>query len=530
MLNVSSRRVLVPMMMSVCVVAAVCSACGSPKSTSGAASSPTGGPAKPVRVAVARAISSLSPTGSSEYDLQTLGVIEMLGRPKTDTSGVEPNILSSWTQTDPTTWKLTVRPGISFQDGRAVDAQAIVDAINVMKATNKGATDTIATGTLSVSGPMEITLVTDKPTTEVPWDLSDPTLYPVFDAAAFQAAGNDPAKLLTAGIYTGPWVPASFSPNRLTFTANSKYWQGRPLVSGLEIDVITDAQARVAAVQNDEIDVDLNPPDDAATTLANSSQYVYKVATMTSVSTLALFNTTQAPFDNASVRRAIIAGTDFAELAKVAGGNFEAAGGLYPSSLPLAVNTQTYDPATAGSLLDAAGWTMGPNGVRTKGGASLNLTYVYSLAQGPGEGSIAVAFKDSLAKIGVDVQLKQVDNPYSAADRGPGWNIDVIGTNAEGDADPVDKSIGGFVGTGKPYNYTGVSDPAIDQALAGLGNTLDPAQRIVLDKDFERAVAAGGYAMSLGFTRLDALVTPPYKDYRVPFDPGYVPWNIHPTA
>ncbi|HWD09615.1 MAG TPA: ABC transporter substrate-binding protein [Actinomycetota bacterium] len=442
---------------------------------------------------------------------------------------MEPNILSAWTQSDPTTWKLTVRPGIRFQDGRSVDAQAIVDAINVMKANNKGATDSIATGTLTVTGPMEITLVTPKPTTEVPWDLSDPTLYPVFDATAFGAAGNDPTKLLAAGIYTGPWIPRSFTPSELTFAANQNYWQGRPSVSGMDVQVITDVQARVAAVQNNEIDIDLNPPDNAATTLANSSQDVYRVATMTSVSTLGLFNTTLAPFNTAPMRRAVIEGTDFAELAKVAGGNFEAAGGLFPSSLPQSVTTQVYDPTAAGSLLDSQGWTMSSSGVRAKDGHPLQLTYVYSVAQGPGEQSIAVAFKASLAKVGIQVNLVQVDNPYSAADRGQNWNIAVVGTNAEGDADPVDKSVGGFVGTAKPYNFTGVSDPAVDAALAGLATTLDPARRITLTQQFENAVAAGGYAMSLGFTRLDALVTPPYRNYRVPFDPGYVPWNIQPV-
>lgn len=525
----ASGRMRVPQraLALVAVAAFSLTACG----TSTPSSTPSGATHGPVRVSVARAISGLSPLGSSEYDLQTLGVIEMLGRPMDDTSGVEPNVLAGWTRTDTLTWQLAVRPGVTFQDGRKVDAQAIADAIAMVKANNKGATDTIATGTLTVSGPMQLTLVTAQPTTEVPWDLSDPTLYPVFDAAAVAAAGSDPAKLVAAGIFTGPWVPTSVTPQKLTFAANQHYWRGKPAVPGLEVDVITDAQARVSAVQNGELDVDLNPPPDAAKTLAGDSRVVYLKSAGTTVSSLALFNTHETPFDDPKVRQAIIAATDFSSLAATAGGNFVAAQGLFPPAVPYSVTTQAYDLAKAGSLLDGAGWKA-PQGsqTRTKNGAPLTLEYVYSPAQGPGQDALAIAFKASLAKAGVDVSLKSVDNPYDAANRGPGWGMVVIGTNAEGDADPVDKSVGVFLGSGKPYNMGGVSDTAVDAALAGLADTLDPNQRQALARSFEQAVASGGYGMSLGFTALDAVVAPAYKNYRVPFDPGYVPWDIHPAT
>src|SRR5207249_895774 len=80
-----------------------------------------------------------------------------------------------------------------------------------------------------------------------------------------------------------------------------------------------------------------------------------------------------------NVRKAIIYGIDRQELVnRVLAGQSSIADSVFPPISPLfnpATPKYAYNPDQARSLLDGAGWAVGSDGIRTKGGQRLSLKY-----------------------------------------------------------------------------------------------------------------------------------------------------------
>jgi peptide/nickel transport system substrate-binding protein len=79
-----------------------------------------------------------------------------------------------------------------------------------------------------------------------------------------------------------------------------------------------------------------------------------------------------------------------------------------------------YDPVRARSLLAAAGWHAGADGVRVRGGKRLMLTYLYSSGR-PVEAGYAVQIEAQLRAVGVELELKSMPPNMLYATDGPGF-------------------------------------------------------------------------------------------------------------
>lgn len=64
-----------------------------------------------------------------------------------------------------------------------------------------------------------------------------------------------------------------------------------------------------------------------------------------------------------------------------------------------------HDPAAAAATLDAAGWTLGADGVRAKDGEPLTVTFLHDTGLGTGGGSAAELATAAWTELGVDVQV-----------------------------------------------------------------------------------------------------------------------------
>jgi peptide/nickel transport system substrate-binding protein len=110
---------------------------------------------------------------------------------------------------------------------------------------------------------------------------------------------------------------------------------------------------------------------------------------------------TRFPFDDRNVRAAASLGIDRTELLNVImDGQGAVAQGLFPegSGADVAV-IQTSDVDQARQLLDQSGWTMGPDGVRTKNGQKLAFSLL-SQPQQPEMTPLAVAIQGQLKPLG----------------------------------------------------------------------------------------------------------------------------------
>ncbi|MGW0086586.1 ABC transporter substrate-binding protein [Streptomyces sp. NPDC003393] len=118
------------------------------------------------------------------------------------------------------------------------------------------------------------------------------------------------------------------------------------------------------------------------------------------------------------VRRALVQALDLAQLGKVlTSGTGAAAKGMItirPEACTgdsVTGHLPAHDLAAAKKALDAAGWRVGPDGVRIKKGKRLALTAVYPTQLGSTMASTAELAQQVWKGIGVDVTLKGVDSP-----------------------------------------------------------------------------------------------------------------------
>ncbi|MFE0153611.1 ABC transporter substrate-binding protein [Nonomuraea sp. NPDC059007] len=477
------------------------------------------GAAKPaaVRLAVPETGTSLKPDAFWHYSLASYGIGEHLLRARPDGT-VEPWLAASIERTDPKTWRLRLREGVTFHNGKAVDAPAVIQALKKRAAQGYG-NDSVAKAKIEASGPMEITFTSQKPTAAIPRDLGSLVrYYQIYDVAAAETAGADEKKLLAAGIYTGPYKPVAVDAQSITAEAFAGYWGTKPALPGVRVLAMPDATARVAAVRSGEADIAITPPAEIVKTAKQNGPFTYRRASVANRAVFAQFNLRRPPFDDPAVRRAFALGLDYAKLPTVVAGGviYEQATGLVPASLPFAATTQRSEPGAAAALLDGAGWKAGTDGVRAKEGKPLRLTYLFQAGDTEHE-AFGIALREQVRPLGFDVTMARVDDTYDAKAWPQEWTIVVLSVLLDG-PNVVD-SMAAWLGSGGGANFGGVKDPELDGLIARMHSTpldqagadLGKAQGVITDR---------AYAAVLGFRPVDALVNQRFRDFTP--DPGFV--------
>ncbi|NTU84796.1 MAG: hypothetical protein HGA45_36440, partial [Chloroflexales bacterium] len=157
-----------------------------------------------LRIVTSFQIDSLDPSEDGFW-MPEFGVAEMLTQFRQD-GKYYPWLLESYANSDDLTWKLTLRPNLTFQSGKPVDAEAVVACIERQMEHSSSAQGAIPEGTtFEASGEREITVKTAKPFPSLPGVLANESIFMIYDAAAVDAVGEQWEKLADAGIYTGPY-------------------------------------------------------------------------------------------------------------------------------------------------------------------------------------------------------------------------------------------------------------------------------------------------------------------------------------
>jgi peptide/nickel transport system substrate-binding protein len=172
-------------------------------------------------------------------------------------------------------------------------------------------------------------------------------------------------------------------------------------------------------------------------------------------------------FNDSRVRQALSFGIDRAALIRAAlAGRGHPTLGLVPPGdehYDSAVDRVSgFDFSRAGRLLDAAGWHLGADGVRTRDNVILAFECVCQ--DDSIHRRIAIGVRDQLAKLGVRLELRYVkpfEAFYDAVAAGPASFI-----NKWLWQDPVDAIIGFSSTRGQPFpNWEHASVPALDEAF-----------------------------------------------------------------
>jgi peptide/nickel transport system substrate-binding protein len=483
------------------------------------ASSSSSTTSRPVlKIATAFMPSSLDPAEGASWAVYSF--LETLTQTNAQGQVVPFLLTKAPQQSDPTHWKLTLRAGVTFQDGHAMTAKIVAAAMNRTMKLNDVAQSELPGAVFAATGPEQITVTTPRAEYLLPYALADST-FGVYDEPVVAAAGTAPAALVGKGVFTAPYSITSFSLTGMTFKAYDKYWQGTPALSGVDVTLVTDDQARLAAVQSGQVDIadDMNSPD-VTQTLHGAQGVQLNLSSLPFNAARIYFNPSTAPFNDETVRRAVTLALNYNSLAtQFTGRTGEPADGLLPSDYSLTVPTQTFNLAEAEHLLSSDGWAVGPNGIRVKGGKQLKVTLL-TYNERPVFQPLSIGIQTMLAKAGIAVNIVSEpysDNMYSDASR---WNLALYMNDAISRNGVPDSYIADLLTSKGSGNYWHMSDPTLDGMFNTLSHATTPIARKADLTNIQKYVWSHAYVVSVAFFKDGSVVSSKYMPSYRP-DVGY---------
>ncbi len=400
------------------------------------------------------------------FVLSKAGCLEALARVDFD-GELTPALAESWKQASPTEWDITVRSGVKFQNGEALTAEGVANALNhILKAdAPPRAFSPKVVASVAATDKMTVRITTPKPSVLLPHRLAAPNTG-ILAPAAYSGDGINPV-----GTCSGPFEIVKDIPQQaIHLEANSAYWGGKVALESAEIHFIPDGGVRATQVQTGEVQISRSVPVSALGKLKSASG-VKLISIETPRTNGLYFNNKKPPFDNVKARQAVQSAIDAAAIADaIYEGSARPAVGPFAPSEPWApknTSVVAYDPAKAKKLLGEAGINA----------ASLNLKLLAytERAELP---DMAAVVQGMLQQIGVKVEIRTANYAGIEPDLNSGnFDMFVLSRNHLSDvADPIGFLSADYTCKGG-YNLSGFCDPEVDAALDKARNIADPAER-----------------------------------------------------
>jgi ABC-type transport system substrate-binding protein len=415
---------------------------------------------------------------------------------------IVPQLATSWeTSEDGLAWTFHLREGVTFHDGTAFDADAVVFNVERMIDPDRNPTNRPLWNPFA--GAEALDAYTVRITTHAPYSAVLNTLAhgagAIVSPAATERYGDD--QIATNPVGAGPFVLASFNPGQeVVLRAYEGYWDGVPQTQEIVFRYVPEASTRISALQSGQVDIIDSVPPQLAVTLQNDPNV--QVLTSPGLRPMGFGLMLQhEPLDDVRVRQAINYAVNKEAIAQ---GVFQ--GFARPSDSPLAFNTvghvtageYAYDPERAASLLDDAGWALGAGGVRAKDGRNLTLTLYTPEGLFPGDVDIAEVVANSLQAVGIGVDIVKIEAAaYWDHLRLPpdeiAWDLAQFGFNpssADGTyhLDSLFTSNEPGVAAIGAWNMVRYANAEVDELIANAKTSVDPVARDAYLADAQRIV------------------------------------------
>ena len=396
----------------------------------------------------------------------------------------QPWIAESVETPDENTWVFTIRDGVTFSNGKTVDAKAVKACFERTYEKNERADSTLKIKFMEADG-MKFTIVTPEPNPTLLNDLCDPLLG-IYDAT------EEPDEELGVSC-TGPYVATSFTAmTDVKMRANENYWGGAPKADTVELKIIDDQDALDMALANGEIDLIAQETANGASKFTDTSKYTTDTVTTTRANFLS-FNLKTEGLDDLAVRQAINYCIDREGYADVVYQGFATpCYGIYPDNLAfggtdgLNLTVDSYDADKAKEILADAGYqdTDG-DGILDKDGVNLSfkvLTYSYN------DNCIQLAdmLQAELSQIGIELSIETqdvLDDPLASGD----FDLAIL-NYAMAPIGTPSYFINMLFTTGASNNYGGYSNEKVDALAAEIGTTSDNDKVVSLTRELEQQV------------------------------------------
>lgn len=318
---------------------------------------------------------------------------------------IQPYLAQSVTpNADYSMWTVTLRPGITFNDGSALTASVVKANYDALVASPLTGLALKFVSSVRVVDPMTVAFTFSEPVVSFAAALSTQVGYVVGTAMLDAAAKGGSSPPTPVG--TGPFVYSQWQPNdHFTATRNPHYWRtGYPYLDQITYRPIPDTTQREATLRTGGVDLILSYDPDTINRFRSQSGYQVVDSLGITVGepdmNFIMLNCEKAPTDNLGIRQALAKGMDQTALNTLFGGGLTAiVEGVFPkgSSYYSGTAYPGYDPAGARSLVAAY--------KKAHGTPSLQLATVPD----PRLTKVIEVIQQMWQKVGFDVTIKTID-------------------------------------------------------------------------------------------------------------------------
>ena len=382
-----------------------------------------------------------------------------------DDGGVRGKVAESFEgSADASTWTFKLREGVTFSNGKSVTAEDVVQSLDrhAGEETKSGALG-IMRGIKDMRADGDSVVIELKnPNADLPFLLADYHLI-------VQPGGGKDAP--AAGIGTGPYVLKEVDMGvRFVAEKNPNYWGDLGNADTLEIIVINDNTARVAALQSGQVDmIDRVPPRTAK--LVDRAPNITVHRTAGPGHYVFIMHCDTAPFDNNDVRMALKYGINRQEMVDKILFGYGSVGNDSPinASYPYytAFDQREYDPDKAAFHLKKSGHD-GPILLRTSENSF------------PGAPDASALFQESCKGAGINLEIKREPNDGYWSEV---WNAQPFCTSYWGGRPTQDQMFTTAYLSTADWNDTRFKNPQFDQLLIAARAELDAAKRTQMYAD-----------------------------------------------
>ncbi|MFJ7753591.1 nickel ABC transporter substrate-binding protein [Peribacillus muralis] len=419
------------------------------------------------------ATSSLDPNVDTSYVSLRAGITETLVHLNDKDLTIEPWLAKSWSSKDGQLWEFQLRDGVTFQNGEAMDGQAVKASLERAMKDSLAIKNALRIESITAKGNT-LTIKTEVPFPEFPSELVHP------NTSIIDVTEPD---FINKPIGTGPFAVSEFIPGTaVELTRYEAYWGGAAKLAKARFSFNEDANARSLALESGDADIVFRPEVESLASLEAidrvkvESTSTFRVHQMT-------MNLEKKELQDINVRKAMDALIDRSAIAEtILHGHAEVAKGPFPSTFSFAPSYPEKEKGmeAARRYLEQAGYKE-VNDVMQKEGKPLTFTLLTysSRADLP---LIAQVFQSDAGQLGIDVNIKQIEIPeeYMAANRD--WDLTTYSnlTAPRGDAGYYLNATYHPKGA---LNFSGADDDHLTAMIDELNVTVGQEKRSAIAED-----------------------------------------------
>lgn len=415
-----------------------------------------------------------------------------------ETMELEPWIGESAEAVDDLTWKVTLKEGVCFSNGRAVDAQAVQDCLEHLIAVHPRAKGDLEIASMESDG-LVLTIHTRQPKPALMNSLCDP-----YGCIIDMEAGITDEGIVVG---TGPYAAVEVvTDDHVTLVKNQNYWNGPVAIDEITVRTISDGDTLAMALQAGEID--------AAYGMAYGSYPLFENEnyTFSNTPTSRVFycqmNYASPLISDDTVRKAVAMGIDKESFVNtLLRGYGYVAAGAFPDTFPYggsAVVTESYDPEGAKALLESAGWVDADgDGIREKDGVQLSLKWLtYPSRQE--QPLLAEAAQATLKEIGIELVLNVTADHNSIVKDPAAWDIYQASFVTCGTGDPMYFFTTHCL-SDSTKNRGGYHNETLEQLAAQMNQTFDSDRRAELAMAMQQEILDDNAFIFCSFLRMSMI-------------------------